>query len=120
MQFVHLFAVWSDTGVQEIHVTAVKRIKGTVVQCFADTEHQVVVTMKVVHHGQPHTQHLVSLESVAQIRAGEIAAALAGACLVQRLFIQFVFRVFDVDDALPSVQKMCIRDRDTGAVLRKR
>ena len=87
-----------------MHIGVVELLEGTVVQCLADTLHQVIVEVQVVHDSQAHAQQLVRLLQMADIRAGEIAADRAVTVRVDGRLVALVFQVLDIDDAVPGEQ----------------
>ncbi len=78
--------------------------KGACIQLIADALHQVIVEIEIVHDGQPHAQHFVCLEQVADIGAGVVPAGRTSAGGVDGALVALILGILDVDDAAPGVQ----------------
>ena len=61
--------------------------------------HQLLVIMQVVYRVQARAEYLADAVQVMQVGAGEIAAGVAAALLVQRTRVQAVLRILDLDVA---------------------
>lgn len=96
------FEFFSDAAVEPLGVCPAEFLKSTFVQSLTDALHQFVVKIQIVHDGKPHGQHFFCFEQMAQVRAGIAAADRAVTGRVDGLHIALVFRVFQIDGALPG------------------
>ena len=74
--------------------------EGAGLQRGADLLHQGIIKVEIVHDCQPHSQDLVALEEMTDIRPTEILANRAIAGRVDGKLVPLVFCVADIPDAL--------------------
>ena len=91
----------SDPLVQDLAVFAVEFFKATFVQRFSYALHEGVVEPEIVHHREPHAEHLLRLLQMADVGAGMSLTDGTVAGAVDGGVILFIFRVVDIDDAVP-------------------
>ena len=75
----------------------------------ADFAHQLLVVMQVVDGIEARTEYLVEAVQMVQVGAGEVAAGVAGALLVQRTHVHPVLRILDLDVAEAGEQHAVAR-----------
>jgi len=80
----------------------------------ADTCHERVIKIQIMHHGEAHGQHLVSLEQMAQIGTREPSADRAVALRVDRLLVALILLIFDIssgdtehEQAISNIKSIC-------------
>lgn len=88
--------------VQHTDQFPVQFVEFSLLQAVSNPFHQGVVKVKIMHYAQPHGQHFIRLEQMADIRAGMTAASGTIAFFVKRRHIPFVFLIEHISMAAPG------------------
>ena len=80
---------------------AIEFLVSALVERFSDLCHQVIIEIAIVKHREPHAEHFVRLEQMADIAARIKAASGTVTVGVDRKRIALIFLVIDIHRALP-------------------
>ena len=94
-------AARSDPARQLFGILGPELREGALVQRIPDALGELIIEIQIVHDGQPHGQHLLRLEQMMQVGFGITSADRAGTFGIDGAFVQLIFRVLEVDGALP-------------------
>ena len=93
-----------DSSAQQRNHLCTELLETLLLQSCTNLFHQRVIKIQVVHNRQSHSQHLVCLEQMTDVRSAVALADRAVALCVDWLIVQLVFGIVDVDNALPGEQ----------------